>query len=170
MDTSKKYCIDSSALIDFHRGRYPRDIFETIWEKIETIIDEDRLFAPRHVYIELKQKVEETDKTKVDELWNWAKSHKEIFLDPEKEEQLLAGELINKYYQKNELDKLKRMGKEEADPFIVSIAKLRNLSVVTSEGMGYQTKKKKIPEMCRKQNVECLLPVELFKNEGWKFR
>jgi len=46
------YCIDTSALIDFNRT-YPRDVFPSLWEKMELMVKNGNLIAPKEVLNEI---------------------------------------------------------------------------------------------------------------------
>jgi len=60
------YVIDTNALIDLWRRRYPRDVFPTLWQKIEELIKSGELVAPQEVLSELQRQH--------DELYLWAKT------------------------------------------------------------------------------------------------
>ncbi|OHB74310.1 MAG: hypothetical protein A2Z25_23310 [Planctomycetes bacterium RBG_16_55_9] len=62
------YVIDTNALIDLWRRRYPRDVFPTLWRKIEGLIKSGELVAPQEVLNELQRQY--------DELYIWAKKQK----------------------------------------------------------------------------------------------
>jgi len=43
------YVIDTNALIDLWRRRYPRDVFPTLWQNLEALIRSGELVAPQEV-------------------------------------------------------------------------------------------------------------------------
>ena len=53
------YVIDTNALIDLWRRRYPRDVFPTLWQKIEGLIKSGELVAPQEVLNELQRQHDE---------------------------------------------------------------------------------------------------------------
>src|SRR4030043_44256 len=65
------YCIDTSSLINLKPFR--RDVFPTIWSKLESMIKNGELIAPLEVYGEI-----EIGK---DKIYDWCKSNKEMFKD-----------------------------------------------------------------------------------------
>jgi hypothetical protein len=62
---------------------------------------------------------------------------------------------------------------DEADRYIIALAVLRKLTVVTHE-TSVKTKKRPprthyIPDVCRELNVRCLTLVEMMREQKWKF-
>src|SRR3990172_8959313 len=64
---SDSYCIDSSSLIKLKQD-YPRKTFPPVWDRIEGLIEEGRLFAPLEVFKEIE---------KDDVLGPWCKKRKQ---------------------------------------------------------------------------------------------
>ena len=157
------YCVDTCSLIELHR-RYPRkvEVFASLWEKVEALIENGRLFSPREVLRELEKQD--------DDVHNWAKNHKEIFVAPET----------------NQLDRVKIILREhgnlvdpdketpEADPFVIALAWARREAlfpcdcyVVTEETpAGPGAGKTKIPNVCSAYGIPCIRLVTLFEQEG----
>src|SRR4030066_1543948 len=65
------YCIDTSSLINLKPFR--RDVFPTIWSKLESMVKNGELIAPLEAYGEI-----EIGK---DKIYDWCKSNKEMFKD-----------------------------------------------------------------------------------------
>ena len=66
------YCIDSSSLINLFR-HYPRDIFPSLWEKLDKIIKNGQIISHITVFREISRKD--------DEIKKWCQNHKSIFKD-----------------------------------------------------------------------------------------
>ncbi|RZN14978.1 MAG: DUF4411 family protein [Methanosarcinales archaeon] len=65
--TSNCYIIDTSSLVQLNRNN-PLDVFPTIWKKLEALIKENRLVAPKEVLLEISQNDDQLNK--------WAKNQK----------------------------------------------------------------------------------------------
>lgn len=155
MGNNNVYCVDTSAFIDFHRGRYRRTVFPSIWGKFEKLIGENRIYAPRQVLVELNQ----SD----DELSDWTKKYNHIFVDLTSDEQLEAAKLIRNDFGHLISDDYTR---EIADPYVIALAKTRNYEVLTSEGKTHG----KIQGICKKLNIKSWYPIDFFEKENWVFR
>ena len=144
---------------------YPFNIFLSLWEKLDTLIQSNRLISPQQVYEELK-------KWDDDVFW-WVKQRRKLFRHPDEEQIAVAREILHRFpslidWQKETAD---------ADPFVISLAivETRNLtllsgkcSVVSHEKPGSRTRAK-IPDVCNHYAIEHLLIVEFFSKEDWKF-
>ena len=90
MSGDDRYCIDTSALIHAWRRSYPYRNFRPIWDKIDELIEADRLVSPTEVLIELEKRD--------DDLFCWAKAREAMFIDIEgKALQVKMGEILGKY-------------------------------------------------------------------------
>ncbi len=115
------YCIDSSSLII--RKPFRRDVFLTIWSKLESMIKNEELIAPLEVYGEI-----EAGK---DHIYDWCKSNKEMFKDVN-ERQILKLQEVKKQYDKNywenEINKPKW-----ADPWVIALGICEEAIIVADE-------------------------------------
>ena len=62
------YCVDTSAWLDGWRRYYPRDVFPTLWTKIEGLVATGQIISSEEVYVELAKKD--------DDLHGWIKARK----------------------------------------------------------------------------------------------
>ncbi|MDH4129556.1 MAG: DUF4411 family protein [Spirochaetota bacterium] len=153
----KTYCIDTSAIIDPWRNRFPPDIFPSIWQEIDNLIINNQLKAPREVYNELENQD--------DEILEWAKNHKNnLFIDLDEYEQSLVIDILNKFPKLIDYNKTK----PDADPFIIALAKSKGYTVVTMERPG-SFEYPKIPFVCKDYNVRCINILEFIRELGWSF-
>lgn len=152
------YVVDTSALIDMWRKHYAPDIFVTLWEKdLEEIIHQGLLVAPQEVYKELRQRD--------DDLFKWAKEHKTMFIDLNRDtEQIKYVKVILERYR--ELVDSKKTT-PDADPFVIGLAKSKGWAVITSE--KDKQGKIKIPGVCRELNVKCIGLLEFFREMKWAY-
>ncbi len=58
--------------------------------------------------------------------------------------------------------------RNKADPFVISLAKGKNATVVTGE-IGGTEKRPKIPYVCEDLKIPCITFAQLIKEEEWKF-
>jgi hypothetical protein len=159
------YCIDSSSLIKLKRDYRP-NVFRTLWEKVELLLNAGRLIAPIEVFEEVSKKD--------DDLARWARENKKkLFKRLDQKQVDLATEVQGKF------PALANPGTfgPAADSFIIALARVQeqNLTgqlissparcvVVTEErGTG------RIPGACNHYNLICLSLLELFEREGWEF-
>jgi hypothetical protein len=84
--TDTCYIIDTSSLIELNKHN-PMDIYQTPWEKIEILIKNKRLIAPREVLNEINQYD--------DILAAWAKKHIDLFKEETMEQIKIVKEILS---------------------------------------------------------------------------
>src|SRR5687767_1282558 len=104
------YCVDTSAWLDGWRRNYPKDVFQTLWTRIEELVDSGEIIASEEVYVEIAKKD--------DDLHEWIQARKTMLVAPEESIQIRVGELLAKYPRL--VDTLK--GRSQADPFVIATA------------------------------------------------
>lgn len=153
---STKYCLDTSAILDGWVRYYPPDVFDTLWKKINAAVDNGDLKAPEEVFVELQKKSDDVAK--------WAKARKDdLFVPFDEEIQIEANRVLDAY--PNLVDQ--RPSNSQADPFVIALAKIRNITVVTCEKNLGTEKKPRIPIVCKHFSVKCISLLEMFRAEGW---
>jgi len=164
---NKLYVIDTSSLArlrpDNDSSEYDVLIFPGIIEALQILIDEQRLFSSLLVYDELEDFGSVDDK-----LMKWITINKDIFLPPTSTIQRNARMLISRFPHWIEVEKKKN----DADAFVVATAMELKASIVTEETeilMQPNTKKVKIPNVCKQLNLECSNILSVFRNENYKF-
>ena len=151
------YVIDTSALIDLWRVCYPPDVFQTLWKKnLEEIIRMGLLISPKEVYRELQQRD--------DELFNWAKDHKMMFIALDEEQTNQVKIIMSKFRKLTNDEKTT----PDADPFVVSLAMSRAWIVITSERSN-PGGKPRIPDVCTHYSVKCIKLLQFLRERGWKY-
>lgn len=163
---NRVYSVDTNIFIDWWDRLYPPDIFISLKERFEALIHEVKLFAPKLVLTEI-------ERVGSRELKSWAKAHSTIFLPNDESIQSEASKIINGFpiidpdaqYQ-------------EADSFVIALAKSRGFTVVTHEtSFKLKTRSKRppyservyIPDVCSKLDIPCIELIELMRREGWTF-
>jgi len=162
--TSNYYIIDSSSLIELNRHN-PIDLFPTVWERIESLINKGRLIAPKEVLYEIKKGD--------DQLARWAKRQSGLFKEPTLKQIEILKDILKQY------PSLVNENRQcDADSWVIALAiemapsSQKTLApikriVVTEEKL--RGDKIKIPLVCQKYNIESIDILDMFRIEGWKF-
>ena len=167
-DTKNYYVIDSCSLIELNR-KYPIDIFPSVWQKIESLIDSGFLVSPKEV---LKE-IEKGD----DNLKEWAKKQTKLFKNLTARQIQIVQEILAKYPRWLNEDSMTPI----ADPFVITLAiemeqdpqttiieTIKKRIVVSEERMS--GKKTKVPYVSHQYGIECIFLIDMFRNEGWVFK
>lgn len=153
------YSIDTSALIDL-KPYFP-DIFTSLWKNLENLISQERLFAPREVFEELKKKD--------DELFKWAKGHRRMFKDLDNAQMEQMRNILRDFPNFVDMNKTT----PEADPFVIALAISEGCTVIASEKpVNLDVNPDacpRIPDVCKKRNVKCITLEEFFREQKWEF-
>ena len=81
------YCVDSSTLMNFE-DKFPQDIFVGLWDDLGELVQSSRLVSHREVYEEIQQGS--------GFLTNWAKQHRQIFVEHTTEQAELIGQIVDR--------------------------------------------------------------------------
>lgn len=157
MELFPGYCVDTSALVDLRRRLYPPDVFPSLAARVQTIITEGNLVAPREVLKEL-EKVD-------DEVLRWAKQHEKMFSNLDSQQRDLAHEILAQFPRRVDSDKTI----PDADPFVIALARAKRWTVITSEKPATPGGRPMIPDVCQHYEVECLGLLDFFRKRGWSF-
>lgn len=159
------YCIDTSALIDLSRRKYAPDVFPSLWKQIEELVKNGRIISHQKVFEELKKL---TDKS--DDLLKWAKTHKRMFISLDARQSKNVSKILGAFPRLVDQDR----ETEEADPFVIALAMVEDLTVITSEQPANidinKNARPKIPDVCKYFKVKCIHDLlEFFRQEKWEF-
>jgi Domain of unknown function (DUF4411) len=149
------YCIDTSALIAAWQERYPPENFPSFWTRMETLITETRLVAPIEV-------LRETGK-RSDELHAWLNERKHMFRELEDEIQIAAAEVLSQFPRLVGERKLRT----SADPFVIALARVENLQIITDEKPTGSPTRPNIPDVCAAFGMTTMGLLELIRAERW---
>jgi len=154
------YVFDTSSFIKLKE--YPNDL----WERIKDMIRQGRIRAPIQVYKEITRQD--------DEITNFVKSNKDIFVDIYKDKEIR--EEVNRIMEKYpKLIKSERVSSnnECADPYVIAMAKVLQARVlegraivVTEDIRDRRGEKSSIRSVCNAEDIECITLSELFRREG----
>jgi hypothetical protein len=109
------YCIDTSSLIEL-KIKYPREVFPTLWEKMEELIQNGRIIAP----IEVKKEIERGD----DELKKWVRGKKRnrMFIKPDENQVMKVKEILKDFPF---LAKPDKPDEPNADPWLFAVVLMK---------------------------------------------
>jgi hypothetical protein len=150
------YSLDTSGILDAWVRHYPPDVFPTIWTRMEAAITANEIFAIEEVIRELERKEDDAHK--------WVKNHPAMIVAIDGDIQARVVEIMGKYPRLVDTKK----NRSGCDPFVIALAKSRNLTVVTAEKATGNLDKPKIPDVCKEMKVACIQVVEFFREQKWK--
>lgn len=151
------YSIDTSALIDGWERHYPPDVFPGVWEKLSELAQGGKIVASEEVRVELEKKQ--------DELCKWSDNQNGFFLPSDQDVQSAVSAILSKHPRLVDT----RRGRSGADPFVIAVASVNKLAVVTGEGSSNNLAKPKIPDVCDNLSIRCIPLLELLREQGWTF-
>lgn len=154
----RRYSIDTSALIDGLERYYPEENFPSLWERIDSLVAEDRLVMSEEVWLEATVHAAAVK--------DWCERHGEGALVVPTDA-AVAGEVQSIL---TSFPRLVMEGKSRnrADPFVVAVASLQRATVITGEAEG-NANRPKIPFVCQGIGVPCVKFLDLVRLEGWAF-
>lgn len=153
------FVFDTSAFINGWNDHYSGPSFERVWSFVADGMEDARIIAPRAVHHEI-QRVS-------DALAKWAKERP--FVDPDERVQSLVGEL-----QDQHPEVFSTPGRNDADPWVIALAQVEGLIVVTYEGRQFSgaparpSKNPKMPEICSTLGVDCVNPSQALNELGFR--
>ena len=150
------YCFDTSVFINARQRDYPPDVFPTVWNNIEQLIRNLHILAPEEVRVELERKD--------DEVLKWALERAYMFIPIDAAIQLAVTDILRQYPRLIDT----RKGRSGADPFVVALAQIRDLTVVTYEKKTVNMDKPNIPDVCNALSIEQVRLVDLARREQWQ--
>lgn len=155
------YAIDTNVLMDWQARYYPTDLFGNLVVRIDQLVEQKRWLAPKLVQ-------EELEAVGTPEAVAWAKARREMFVPlPD----LLAEALTIQSRFPGLRDPKAEF--EEADAYVIALAKLRDGIVVTQETPAAEKRNPKrshfIPDVCRELGVPCISLLGLMRREAWRF-
>ncbi len=153
-----KWCFDTSAFIEPWVRRYPPDLFKPVWERLAELTAAGVIVAPADVLLELgKQK---------DDLHEWVSGNaSSVFLQPDRAVMEVYADIVNAHPGFMKVNSTK----SGADPFVVALAQVHGLVVVTYETHAKVTAlSPKIPDVCAARGLKCADLVDVLRAEGFK--
>jgi hypothetical protein len=135
---------------------YPRAVFPSLWQRLETLIRDSDLVCSEEVLVELGR----VD----DDLYDWCRAHPHMFQPSDAAIQRDVARLQQTY-----AGFVPTTGSSRADPFVIAVAIRTASAVVTQERPANPGARPKIPDVCTSEGVRCLSLLEMIRAEGWTF-
>lgn len=159
------YCIDTSSLIHGWNEKYPPEVFTSLWTDIENLINNGDLVSTEEVLAELN--------AGNDDLSAWALKQSTFFLPLDTQIQTEAANILSDPINSKVLD-TRKVGKNEADIWVIATAKVNALTVITDEKYVQpidvpNARKISIRNVCENINVPHLNFLEFIKDCKWKY-
>jgi Domain of unknown function (DUF4411) len=151
------YVFDTSSMIGAWVRSYPPDHFPGVWYELDSLIDAGRLVAPDEVLSELR--------AQDDGLHRWVVDRTDKMILPTTRAVMLEARAIladHPFLTKT------GTGRAAADPFVIAVASMQGLVVVTQE-LGGTIQKPRIPFVCQERGIQCIPFLEVIRLEGWTF-
>ncbi|MGO9137215.1 MAG: PIN domain-containing protein [Syntrophales bacterium] len=154
------YVFDTSAL--YTLGNYYPSRFPTIWEHIDDLIQERRLWSVREVRREIE------NNCPFSFIESWTQKNRRIFRTPNRVEMEIVAQIFRR---PNYLGLVSRnnmlKGYPVADPFIIAAAKAHKGIVVTQE--TFKASGARIPTVCGEFDVACINVEQFLEKEQLKY-
>lgn len=155
------YSVDSSSLMDWQSRYFPTDVFTGLVGRVEELVVAGRFVAPALVK-------DEVGAIGTAGLIVWTERHAGIFAPTA--EVLADAQLIQNQFAGLRDPKAEY---EEADAYVIALAKMRGGIVVTQETPAAEKRNPRrthfIPDVCRELGISCISLLGLMRREGWKF-
>ena len=101
---------------------------------------------------------------KDDEIHEWAVTRIEMFVPIDEFIQYSVTDILREFPRL--LDN--RSNRSGADPFVIGLAHMNDLTVVTYEEKTNSLQRPNIPDVCEGLGVRCINLVELVREQGWR--
>ena len=166
--TQHIYCIDANVLIQSWQKYYSPDLCPDYWVILNELGKQGRIFIPEEVKNEIVV-ADTSDKTE-DDLSKWLK-RSTIPIHKPTENVIACWQKILQTDPSHRLlvDNIK--GRSLVDPWLIAHAMDTNATVVTKENIesAMNSKRVKIPNVCKNMGVRCIDDFEFIKEIGVKF-
>lgn len=154
------YSLDTSFFMDWQARYYPVDVFRSLEQRIESLIEDGRGRAVALVR-------EEIDAVGTPDLRGWVKKHRRLFV-PMSSEIQKAGAAIEARYP-DLLDP--KSPYQSADAYVIALAQIEGGIVVSQETSASEKRKPArnyyVPDACRELGVSCVNLLGLMRRERW---
>ena len=153
------YSLDTSCLINAWNKLYQPDLFPSIWEHLDRLIQVETVVITEQVLFEIRKKD--------DDLSKWCAARKHLFRAIDNPLQNCLSQLMKRHRRIAAVG----AGRNLADPFVIALAQTFDpiLAVVTEEDKGKETNPK-IPYLCEQEGIRCTNFNGLLRETSWRER
>lgn len=156
------YSLDTNVFMDWWIRRYPPDVFPSVQKAMESLAASQKIFSPLRV-------LDEINRVGSRGLKQWAKANKNIFVPHDTQLQTEANNIQFTYPDLIDTT----TPHDEADRWIIALAKIKGYTVVTHETSARTKKnpprKMYIPDVCDAMKIHSIEFLELLRNEKLMF-
>ena len=149
-----RFSFDTSAFIGPYRHYHPPDVFPSLWKLLAKKIDAGEIVASEEVHTEIE--------VKDDELLAFVNGFDNLFVPLDAVQQTAVKEIMSKFPRWVDVNRTKNV----ADPYVIALAKVENLVVVSYE-RGGGPRNPKIPYICREMGVEHMSFLDFLRCVGY---
>jgi hypothetical protein len=149
------YWFDACSFAELRRT-YPRELFESVWNFLESLIDAGCILSIEDVSIELNEQD--------DEVADWVNQWPHIFVKLDEDIQLRARAILAQFPTLIDL----RKAKSSADPFLIAAAAVRGGIVVSEEKPSGGPHRVKIPDVAARLGIPCVKILDVLQQEGFR--
>jgi hypothetical protein len=150
-----RYSLDTSGFLDAWARHYPIDVFPSIWQRLDDAASSGVLFASEEVLRELEKKD--------DEAFLWMKARPQMIVAFDSDIEANVIDLMSKFPRLID----ERKGRSGGDPFVIAVAIVRGLTVITGESASNKLDAPKIPDVCKALHIPCIRILDFFRQQKW---
>lgn len=151
------YSVDTSILITCWNVTHNPENHPTFWTNIDILVANGSLLASEEVLVDLAKQD--------DEVYAWARERHEMFIPLYAEIQVAVKDILRDYHRLIDT----RRNRSSSDPWVIALALVQGLTVVTAEKPTRKLDKPKIPDVCDALGINCVTINELIREQGWRF-
>jgi hypothetical protein len=149
------YSIDTSGFLDAWVRYYPSDVFPTIWQQMDGAARNGTLAASDEVLRELERKD--------DGAYAWVKARPQMLVSLDSEVEQHVRDIMQRYPRLVDTKK----GRSVGDPFVIAVARVRKLTVITAEHATGKPDVPRIPDVCGALGIPCIRVLDFFREQKW---
>jgi predicted nucleic acid-binding protein len=155
------YCLDTNVFIEAWNKYYPKDFFGDYWRKLDELAQAGEIFATE----EVKREINKIDDT----LTKWLSERDYFFRKIDDRVQNCIHRIFADSKHQRLVDSTKQ--RSIADPWVIAHAMAEDAVVVTKELFETNnTKRIKIPNVCKALGIEWIDDFEMIRRIGMKFK
>jgi hypothetical protein len=149
------YSIDTSGFLDAWVRNYPEDVFPTIWQQMDAAAKDGTMLASDEVLRELEKKE--------DGAHSWMKDRPEMIVSLDGEIERHVREIMQRYPRLVDTKK----GRSGGDPFVIAVARVKGITVITAENATGKLDVPRIPDVCGDLGIRWIRLLDFFREQKW---